>query len=353
MRFSLSQGYSIKSSEKLSLLSNFSTMISAGIPILETIESLLEDSKGNTRKILEIMREDMLQGNHLYSTFSKFPEVFDKVTVSVIRASEEAGTLDTTLKDLRLQIEKEIEFNDKIRSAMIYPIIIFLVLIGVMMMMLVFVLPRLSKVFSSLNVELPLPTKILIGASNLITQYTLPLLAGFVVIAIFLVLIYKAQKKRILAVFFKLPLISTLVKDIDLARFSRSMYLLLSSGITITNALDLSQQVVRRPDISKAVSHAQETVLTGKTLSAGFKDNRKIFGGLYIKIVEAGEKTGTLDKSLEDVSKQMDHRVTTSLKNITVAIEPIMLVVVGIMVGGMMMAIIAPIYGLIGQINAR
>src|SRR5689334_17165681 len=106
----------LKNSDKLSLLSNFSTMISAGIPILETVDSLLEDSKGNVRKLLEIIKEDILQGNHLYSTFAKFPNIFDKVTVNVIRASEEAGTLDVTLKDIKVQIEKELEFRDKIRS---------------------------------------------------------------------------------------------------------------------------------------------------------------------------------------------------------------------------------------------
>ena len=105
------QSISLKNSEKLNLISNFSTMISAGIPILETVDSLLEDSKGNTRKLLLIIREDLLQGNHLYSSFSKFPNIFDKVTINVIRASEVAGTLDATLKDLKVQIEKQIEFN--------------------------------------------------------------------------------------------------------------------------------------------------------------------------------------------------------------------------------------------------
>ena len=349
----LKKEISLKGSDKLGLLSNFSTMITAGIPILETVDSLLEDSKGNTRKVLLVIREDILQGNHLYTSFAKFPNVFDKVTINVIRASEEAGTLDVTLKDIKVQIEKQMEFNDKVRSAMVYPIIVLLVFLGVFFMILIVVIPKISTVFSRLNVVLPLPTRALIFLSDTILKYTIPLLAIVAVLTIFLFFLYKAQKKRLLAGFYKLPMISNLVKEIDLAHFSRSMYLLLSSGITITNALELAEEVVMRPDIAKAIRHAQETVLTGKNLSQGFRDNKKIFPGLIVKIIEAGEKTGTLDKSLEDVSKQMDYRVSNSLKNLTTMLEPIMLVAVGILVGGMMMAIIAPIYGLIGQINAR
>jgi type II secretory pathway component PulF len=131
------------------------------------------------------------------------------------------------------------------------------------------------------------------------------------------------------------------------------MYLLLSSGITITNALDLSIQVVRRKDIEAAIKYAEDTVLGGKNLSQGFKNQKKIFSSIIIKIVEAGEKTGTLDKSMQDISEQQDYRVTNSLKNLTTLLEPVMLVVVGLLVGGVMLSIIAPIYGLIGQVSAR
>src|SRR3990167_8221714 len=228
----LNKEITLKNTDKLNLLSNFSTMITAGIPILETVDSLLEDSKGNTKKVLEIIREDILQGNHLYASFTKFPNIFDKVTVNVLRASEEAGTLDVTLLDLKAQIQKEIEFKDKIKTALIYPIIILVIFFGVLLMILIVVIPKISTVFSRLNVELPLPTKILIFASNGLMNYTLHVIAGIAVIGVCAFLIYKAQKKNVLAIFYKAPLISTLVKEIDLTRFSRSMFLLLSSGIT-------------------------------------------------------------------------------------------------------------------------
>lgn len=343
----------LKNADKLNLLSNLSTMISAGIPILETVDSLLEDSKGNPKKVLESIREDVLQGQHLYAAFAKFPDVFDKVTINVVRASEEAGTLDVTLKDIREQIEREMKFNDKIKSAMVYPLIILVVFFGVLLMILIVVIPKISTVFSRLNVELPLPTKALIFMSDVITKYTLPFLAGTVVLVIFLFILYKAQRRAIMGIIYRFPVISTLVKEIDLAHFARSMYLLLTSGITITNALELSQEVVLRSDIANAIKHAKDTVLAGKNLSQGFKDEKHIFSGIIIKMVEAGEKTGTLDKSMEDVSRQMDYRVDNSLRTLTALLEPIMLVAVGLLVGGIMLAIIAPIYGLIGQVNSQ
>ncbi len=347
------QNITLKNSDKLNLLGNFSTMITAGIPILETIDSLLDDSKGNTKKVLEIMKEDVLQGNHLYASFAKFPNIFDKVTVNVLKASEEAGTMDQALKDLRVQIEKEMQFADKIKGALVYPLVIMTVFLGVFLLILVVVIPKISKVFLSLNINLPLPTKIMIFLSDMLVNYTIPLLAGLVVLFVFLFFIFKSQKRRIMNVLYAMPLISNLVKEIDLAHFFRSMFLLLSSGITITNALELSKEVVKRKDIANAIAHANDTVLAGKNLSQGFKDEKKIFSGIIIKVIEAGEKTGTLDKSMGDVSIQMDYKVESSLKNLTTLLEPIMLVTVGGLVGAMMMSIIAPIYGLIGQVGAR
>ncbi len=343
----------IKNNDKLGLLGNLSTMITAGIPILETVDSLLEDSKGNTKRILTVMREDMVQGQHIYSSFAKFPEVFDKVTVNVLKASEEAGTLDVTLKDLKTQIQKEMEFNDKVKAALIYPVVIVVVFMGVLLLILVVVIPKISTVFSRLNVDLPLPTKVLIFTSNLLLDYTIIVLAVIGAMVVSFVFIFKAQRRRILNVFYAIPIIKNLVKEIDLARFSRSMYLLLTSGITITNALELSHEVVRRKDIAAAIKYANETVLGGKNLSQGFKDQKKYFNSILIKIVEAGEKTGTLDKSMQDISEQQDYRVTNSLKALTTLLEPVMLVVVGLLVGGVMLSIIAPIYGLIGQVSGR
>lgn len=347
------QKITLSNKDKLSLISNLSTMLTAGIPILETVDSLLEDSKGSRKKILETLREDIMQGKHLYASFSNFPLVFDKVTISILKASEEAGTLDVTLKDLREQIRKEIEFTDKIKYAMTYPSVIFVVFFGVIILMLTVVIPRISVVFTRLRMDLPLPTKVLIFVSNTIMTYTVPVVINIIILSFLLFFIYRRKKQWILRAIFALPLIRGLVKEIDLTHFSRSMYLLLTSGITINNALELSEDVVIKPEVAKSISHTREVVLAGKRVSEGFKDKKNVFSGIMTKIIEAGEKTGTLDKSFQDISEYLDYQVSNTLKTLVAILEPVMLVVIGILVGGMMLAIIAPIYGLIGQVGAR
>ena len=344
---------SISSGEKIAMISNLSTMLAAGISIIETIDSLLEDAKGNQKKILLTLREDIIQGKRVFESFAKFPNVFDKVTVSVIKAAEEAGNLDTTLKDIRDNIKKENDFMEKIKTALTYPAVIFVVFLGVLLTILIVVIPKISVVFSRLKVDLPLPTRIMVFLSNIMISYTLPFIIGlFVFIALF-ALIYSTNKKFILSIFYSLPLVSGLVKEIDLVRFTRSLHYLLSSGIPIVSALELTEGIVMRKDIAGIISKSKEMIISGKKLSEGLKSSKGKIPSIMIKIIEAGEKSGTLDNSLKDISEYLDYQVANSLKTLTVLMEPVMLVLVGIIVGGMMMAIIAPIYNLIGQVGNR
>lgn len=342
----------LSSSDKIALISNLHTMLASGIPILETVESLLEDAKGSQKKLLQAMRQDLGQGQHLYVTFAKFPKIFDKVTVSIIKAAEESGTLDTALEDLKTNIKREIEFNDKIRSALIYPVFILGVFVLVLVVILVVVIPKIATVFKQLNVTLPLPTKILIFLSDSLLTYTIPIIVVVCLLITGCVYFYKQNRMIVVRVLTSLPLISLLTQQIDLTRFTRSLYLLLTAGLPITVALELTQDVVIKKNISNAIKHAKNYVYGGKKLSEGFKDSRKVIPPIMIKIIEAGERSGSLDKSMLDVSEYLDYQVSNTLKTLTALIEPIMLVGVGILVGGMMMSIIAPIYQLIGQVGA-
>lgn len=344
---------SLSNKDKIALLGNLSTMLGAGISILETIDSLLEDSKGNQKKMLEVLRADLVQGKHMYACFAKFPKTFDKVTTNIIKASEEAGTLDVTLKDIKSHLQKEMEFMDKIRSAMVYPIMIFIVFLLVLIMILVFVMPKMAAVFSRMKADLPLPTKIMIGTSAFILQYYVFILIGLGIMLALLIVLYKTKKQLLMSVFYSLPLVSDLVKQIDLTRFSRSMALLLSAGLTVTSALELCEEVVWRRDVARMINHTKTTVLSGKRLSEGMRDYKGLVPMLMIKILEAGERTGSLDTSLQDISVNMDYEVTRALNMLTTMLEPIMLIFIGGVVGGMMLSIIAPIYQLIGQVGNR
>lgn len=343
----------ISGNDKLTLMSNMSTMLQAGIPILEIVDSLLENSKGGQKKILETMKADLNEGRHVYSSLEKFPRVFDKVTVNIVRASEEAGTLDVVLNDVKENIKKDMEFSDKVRSALMYPIFIVLVFIAVLIMILIVVVPKIATVFTRLSVDLPLPTKIMIGLSQFITTYTIPLIVVLILLGIGLAYLYKMQKQLFLTVLFSLPLVSELAKQIDLTRFTHSLYLLLNAGIPIVTALELSMSVVKKKEIEHAIKKALDIVSSGKKLSEGFKESKHVFPGIMIKITEAGEKTGSLEKSMADTSEFLDYQVSKTLKTLTALLEPIMLVAVGVLIGGMMLAIIAPIYNLIGQVGSR
>jgi len=342
---------SLSTNDKISLINNLATMLAAGISILEAVDSLLEDAKGNPKKIIQQLRDDLVQGEHVWETFTKFPNAFDKVTVNILKASEEAGNLDKTLKDLAKSIQKDVEFNDKVKSAVMYPILISIVFVGVMLMILIVVVPKISTVFSRLKVDLPLPTRIMIFMSNILINHTILLIVGISVFVVGMVSLYRWKKRTIIRIIFSFPVVSKLVKEIDLTRFSRNFYYLLSSGIPITTALELTKDVVIRKDIAQTIQITHEMVLSGKPLSEGLKSNKKIIPTIMLKMIEAGEKTGSLDKSMLEVSEHLDYRVSSTLKVLTALLEPVMLVIVGVCIGGMMLAIIAPIYGLIGQVG--
>lgn len=341
----------LSTSEKVGFVSNLHTMLAAGIPILEVVTSLLEDAKGSQKKVLTAMRDDLGQGQHLYYTFSRFPRIFDKVTISIVKAAEEAGTLDETLKDMKGNILKDREFNDRIRGALIYPMFIVIVFIVVMVVILIVVVPKISTVFSRMNIELPLPTKVMFFLSNILLTYPLQTIALTLIFLSGFIYLFSRYKKTFIRGLISLPLISLLARQIDLARFARSLYLLLNSGIPITTALELAQEVVIKKEIYEAIKHTRTMVTGGKKLSEGLKDYKGILPSIMIKIVEAGERSGSLATSMEDITEYLDYEVTSTLKTVTAMIEPLMLVGVGVLIGGMMVSIIAPMYGLISQVG--
>lgn len=343
----------LKGTEKLELIGSFATMLGSGISILEMVKSLSEDSKGGQKMILDEMYADLTQGRRIYVTFAKFPRVFDAVSVNVIRASEEAGTLDVALRDLRTTLQKDMEFSDKVRSAMMYPMFIGVVFILILVLILTFVIPKISTVFLQLQVPLPLPTRIMMFLSDLVVKNTIWFGIGLFAFTTLTYLILKYKRKQVLEILYRLPLISTLVMQIDVTNLARNLSVLLMSGLPITQALELVADVVVRRQMEKLLINSKAMVLAGRPLSEGFRSDPGAVPNIVIKLVEAGEETGTLDKSLQEISEYFDYKVTYTLKTLTALLEPIMLVLVGAAVGGMMLAIIAPVYGLISRIGTR
>jgi len=344
---------SLSSSEKLNIIENLGTLLSAGIPILESVDSLLEETKGNTTKILETLKEDLNQGKTIAYSLTRHPKAFDPITVNLIKAAEEAGTLETALKDLTQSIKKDIDFANQVKGSMVYPILVLIVLLAVILLNLFFVIPRVSQVFTRLTVQIPLPTKILIFISNFANDNLIYVITATIFLVAASVFTFKVKKSLITGFIFSLPLISKLIMEIDITRFTRSMSLLLKSGLPIDEAIKLSEDVTSKREIKMAIEESRKLVDAGKTLSSGLKKHKKVIPGFMIRITEAGEKSGTLEKSMQELSNQFEDRVTNRLKTLTTLIEPFLLLVVGLLVGGLMLAIIAPIYNLIGQIGQR
>lgn len=343
----------LSAKEKMQLMGNLGTMLAAGIPILETVESLLEEAKSGTKKVLTTLRDDLKAGTLVHQSFARFPNSFDKVTINLIKAAEEAGTLEVTLHDIKDNTQREIEFSDKIKSALSYPAFVSVVFIGVILMMLIVVMPKVSRVFTRLKMELPFATKALIFASDTLLNHTLEVLIVLGVIGTGFYLMYRFQRQVLMSLLFSLPLISNLVKQIDITRFSRNMYLLLNSGLPIVTALELAEDVVAKPELRHLLQEARKMVVGGKRLSEGLAAKKGVFPGMVVKLIEVGERSGSLTQSMKDISEALDYEVTKNLKNATALLEPLMLVAVGLAVGGIMLAIIGPIYSLISDVQVR
>jgi len=341
----------LKGTEKLELVGSLATMLGSGISIMEVVSSLKDDAKPGTTMILTEMEADLGQGKRMWSTLAKFPRVFDKVSVNVIRASEEAGTLDMALKDLKSTLQKNMEFGDKVRSALMYPAFIIIVFVLILFLILTFVVPKIATVFTQMRVVLPLPTRILIFMSDLIVKNPVWFFGGITLFGILTWYLFTYKRREVMEFFYKLPLIKTLVAQIDVTNFGRNLSLLLASGLPITQSLELAEEVVVRKSMQQLIEYARKMVLAGKAMSAGLKGSKNDMPSIAIKLIEAGEKTGTLEKSMKDVSDYFEYKVDYTLKTLTALMEPVMLVLVGIAVGGMMLAIIAPIYGLISQVG--
>lgn len=341
----------ISSNEKIGMVGNIATMLSAGIPLSESVESLLEDSKGNLRKIMEQLLRDLTAGKHIYESLKNFPKVFDNVSVNLIKASETAGTLETTLKDIKKNLQEEAEFADKVKSALFYPVVVSVVFFGVLMVMLLFVVPQISATFGRMDLELPFLSRALFWLSATLINNWVIILISTIIIIIFIIMFFRTFQEIIVKFAMLVPVFSKLMIQIDISRFTRSLHLLLASGIPIGTALDLAQEVIMIKELREVVITAKKKAISGHKLTEGLKLKKSLFPGIVLKLMEVGEKTGTLEKSMQDVSDFMDYEVTKLLKKLTSMLEPLMLVVIGIAVGILMMAIIQPIYGLMGGVK--
>lgn len=337
--------------EKITFCRYLSVMMSTGLSLSEGIDVLRSETKNPLMaKILGDMSYNLEQGQELSVIFERYPDVFEPYFLILTRSGEVSGKLSEVFQYLESELRAEYSLNTKVKGALIYPAIVFTAMIAIGTLMFFFILPQIGRVFLSLKLPLPALTKFLFTLSIAMSKQVLPIFIGAIV---FTGLgIYAARKpfmKSLLVHMIRpIPLIRNLIKKIDLARFCRIFSTLIKSAVPITDALELSLNLLTWPQYKQLAKTFPEDIKKGKSLSVVFKEVQA-FPPLLVQMIAAGEKTGTLDATLSDLASFYEQEVEEEVKSLTQVIEPVLMLFVGIAVGGMILSIIAPIYSVVGN----
>jgi len=331
-------------------------MLRAGMPLPEAIDIIRQETKNEKlRKILFDVSFQVRKGTSLSAVLSKHEKEFGVVFLTMIKAGEESGTLEKSFDHLSRQLLSAYELSQKVKGSMMYPIVILGAMVANAVVMMVFVLPKLSDVFLSLNVELPTVTRFVLGfGSSISANLTLTLVAFFMVIlAVFLLFYFRTTRNLIMAFFVKLPVIKGIAREIDVARFARTLATLLRSGVPITEALDVSSDVIAQKKMRKEAKTFSLGVSEGESLSEILDRGKNIFPVTMVQTIKAGEKTGSLETVLDEMASFYEMEIDYSLKRATALLEPLLMLVIGIAVGAMVIIMITPIYSIVGGLEGN
>src|SRR3989344_3993748 len=326
-----------------------STMMKAGLPLAESIEIMAKES--TNRKMGRILRDlqfSLQRGQKLSTVFSRYPEIYDSVFLTLTRAGEESGTLEQSFDYLAKQLMASYELSQKVKGALLYPAVILSAMMGVGVIMITFVLPRISTVFLRLNIKLPLATKLLLTISQFMGN-NFPWIIGsaLLLLSALVVIIRFARTRKALARFSsKFPVLSRLFDQLDLARFSRTLSTLLKSGVPIVESIRVSVELLTQTKFDRYPDGFDDSIQKGQSLSDAIAQGEGIFPGLMTQSIRAGEKTGSLEVVLEELAQFYEQEVEHTLKGLTSILEPVLMLVIGVAVGAMVISIIAPIYSI-------
>lgn len=338
--------------EVVAFTRQFSTMISAGLPISRALDVLSNQATNKTlaRMINEVLR-DIEGGASLSMALSRHPQVFPPTYQALVRAGEASGKLDEILKRLATTMEKQRELDSKFKSAMIYPSIVFAAMIGVFILMMVFVIPKLAEMYRSLNVELPAMTQAMIAISDFFVDniFVMVILGIGAVFGIRYFLQTESGREVVSNFFFAIPIFGKINKQKEITDFTRTLSLLIASAIPIVEALNIVAGVMRNKAYREAAYEAASAVEKGNALSEYIKSNQ-VFPPLLGQMVSVGEETGQLDEVLDRVANYLEGEVDHSVKGLSAALEPVILLMLGGMVGFLIISIITPIYKITSSI---
>jgi type IV pilus assembly protein PilC len=340
--------------EKMLMTRNLWIMIVTGLPLVKGFSILAAQSKNKRLKtaLLDIGQE-VSRGANLSDSLKKYPDIFSELYRSMIQVGEESGTLEDVLNILALQLEREKEMSNKVQRALIYPAILVIVMLLVAICLSIFVLPKINTFFNSLNTDLPIITKIILGSGDFFMKYWYLILTGILVlITIFSAMVKTSQGRKSLdGLFLKIPLISSLVKKSNSASLIRSLSSLLSSGVSLIKSLDIASGTVKNFYYKQALKKVSKEVEKGKKLFIAFQPYQEIFPYGMIEMIEIGEETGRTAMILKKLAEFYEQEVSNAAESLSTIIEPILIVIIGLGVGTFAVSIIGPMYAVLGNIG--
>ena len=327
----------------------FSTMIDAGLPIAQCLTILSEQSDSPVlRSVTQRIARDVEGGATLAESFRKYPKTFDDLFTNMLQVGESGGVLDVVLQRLSGYIEKAAKLKSKVKGAMVYPITIIGVALLVIMFMMIFVIPKFAEMFKGVGKELPLPTLIVVWMSEFTQRYILVII-GAIAAGIWGIKRYYATdngSKVIDALLLKVPVVGMLIRKVAVARFTRTLSTLISSGVPILEGLLITARSAGNRVVEREVMVCRAAVTGGKTLSEPLK-NSVVFPPMVVHMISVGENTGALDNMLGKIADFYDDEVDNAVNALTSLLEPMMIVFLGVVVGGLVVAMYLPIFKLV------
>jgi type IV pilus assembly protein PilC len=333
----------------------FSVMIDAGLPLVQCLEILAGQQENKIfQKVLTSTRASVEGGSTLSAAMRHSGKVFDALYVNLVEAGETGGILDTILQRLASYIEKNVKLKRAVKSALVYPVAVISVAAGVITLLLWKVVPIFATLFLGLGVDLPLPTRIVIGMSNFVGSIFGLLIVVAVIGAVISVKVWYGTTKgryAIDATLLKLPMIGILLRKIAVARFTRTLGTLISSGVPILEGLDITARTAGNAVVEKALLHVRKSLEAGRNLADPLRET-EVFPGMVTQMIGVGEQTGAMDAMLQKIADFYEEEVDAAVKDLLAAMEPAMIVFLGVVVGGIVISMYLPLFSLIGKLSS-
>lgn len=339
--------------DKVVFSRQLSTLIGAGLPLTQALHTVEEQTENKAfRNVITDIVTSVEGGKTLAESFSQHPEVFDKLYLALINAGEISGTLDTCLKRIAIQQEKDAAMMSKIKGAMTYPAIVLVVIIVVMAFLLLQVVPQVDKLYSDMDKQLPLVTQIMVIITNFIIGYWWMVLIGVAFGIFFIIRYFRTESggKVLDAIKLNVPIFSRMFRKLYMARFTRTGELLLETGVSMLDTLDIAADGVNNTLVSDSIRGAAEKVQGGKALSASLKDRDYVLPLVY-QMISIGEQSGKISEMMAKTAQVYEDELDEEIKAISTAIEPILMVTLAVVAGVMVAAILLPIYSLVSEIR--